>query len=73
LVSWVQQAKGEFDAIVLNAAAYTHTSVALRDAIAAVRIPTIEVHLSNIHAREEFRQKSLIAPVCCGQISGFGE
>jgi len=72
LVTWIQQAKGQFDVIVLNAAAYTHTSVALRDAIAAVGVPTIEIHLSNIHAREEFRQKSLIAPVCKGQISGFG-
>jgi 3-dehydroquinate dehydratase-2 len=72
LVTWVQQATGQFDAIVLNAAAYTHTSIALRDAIAAVKVPTIEVHLSNIYAREEFRQKSLIAPVCRGQISGFG-
>jgi len=72
LVTWIQQAKGRFDVIVLNAAAYTHTSVALRDAIAAVGVPTIEIHLSNIHAREKFRQKSLIAPVCCGQISGFG-
>ncbi len=73
LVDWIQQAKGEFDVIVINAAAYTHTSIALRDAISAVGIPTIEIHLSNIHAREEFRQKSLIAPVCCGQISGFGQ
>jgi 3-dehydroquinate dehydratase II len=72
LVSWIQQAKGQFDAIVLNAAAYTHTSIALRDAIAAVAVPTIEIHLSNVHAREEFRHKSLIAPVCCGQILGFG-
>ena len=72
LVAWIQQAKGKFDSIVLNAAAYTHTSIALRDAIAAVGVPTIEIHLSNIHAREEFRQKSLIAPVCVGQISGFG-
>src|SRR5690349_12911033 len=63
LVNWIQEAKGKFDVIVLNAAGYTHTSVALRDAIAAVGIPTIEVHLSNVHAREEFRQKSLIAPV----------
>ena len=73
LVDWSQEAKGNFDVIVLNAAAYTHTSVALRDAIAAVEVPTIEIHLSNIHAREKFRQKSLIAPVCCGQISGFGQ
>jgi len=72
LVTWIQQAKGAYHAIVINAAAYTHTSVALRDAIAAVGVPTIEVHLSNIHAREEFRQKSLIAPVCLGQICGFG-
>ena len=72
LVTWIQQAKGQADVIVLNAAAYTHTSVALRDAIAAVGIPTIEIHLSNIHAREEFRHKSLIAPVCVGQIAGFG-
>jgi len=72
LVTWIQSAKGSFDAIVLNAAAYTHTSIALRDAIAAVAVPTIEIHLSNIHAREEFRHKSLIAPVCRGQISGFG-
>jgi len=72
LVAWIQQAKGIFDVIVLNAAAYTHTSIALRDAISAVEVPTIEIHLSNIHAREEFRHKSLIAPVCRGQISGFG-
>jgi 3-dehydroquinate dehydratase-2 len=72
LVSWIQQAKGVFDVIVLNAAAYTHTSVALRDAISATGVPTIEIHLSNVHAREEFRHKSLIAPVCLGQIAGFG-
>ena len=72
LVSWIQQAKGKFNVIVLNAAAYTHTSVALRDAISAAAIPTIEIHLSNVHAREEFRHKSLIAAVCVGQITGFG-
>ena len=72
LVTWLQQANGKFDAIVLNAAAYTHTSVALRDAIAAIGVPTIEVHISNVHAREEFRHRSLIAAVCVGQISGFG-
>ena len=72
LVNWIQEARGKFDVIVLNAAAYTHTSVALRDAIAAVGVPTIEVHLSNVYAREKFRQKSLIAPVCVGQIVGFG-
>jgi len=72
LVAWIQQAKGAFDVIALNAAAYTHTSIALRDAIAATGIPTIEIHLSNIHAREEFRHKSLIAPVCEGVIAGFG-
>src|SRR5271156_3574957 len=73
LVNWIQQAKGKFDVIVLNAAAYTHTSIALRDAIAAVGVPTIEIHLSNVHAREEFRHKSLIASVCRGQICGFGQ
>jgi len=72
LVSWIQDARDRFDVIVLNAAAYTHTSVALRDAITAVGIPTIEVHLSNVHAREKFRHKSLLAPVCVGQIAGFG-
>ena len=72
LVTWIQQSKGNVDVIVLNAAAYTHTSVAIRDAIAAVAVPTIEIHLSNVHAREEFRRESLIAPVCRGVIGGFG-
>ena len=72
LVTWIQNATGKYDVIVLNAAAYTHSSIALRDAILAVGIPTVEIHLSNIHAREKFRQKSLLAPVCRGQICGFG-
>jgi 3-dehydroquinate dehydratase-2 len=72
LVDWIQEARGRFEAIALNAAAYTHTSVALRDAISSVGLPVVELHLSNIHAREEFRHRSLIAPVCVGQVSGFG-
>lgn len=72
LVSAVQQAAGWADAIIINPAAYTHTSIALRDAVAAVGIPTIEVHLSNIYAREPFRHHSCIAPVAVGLISGFG-
>ena len=72
LVSWIQEARGAYDVIVLNAAAYTHTSVALRDAIAAVGVPAIEIHLSNTHSREAFRHQSFIAPVCVGQIAGFG-
>lgn len=72
LVTWIQDAKGRFDAIVINPAAYTHTSVAIRDAITAVGLPTIEVHLSNIYKREEFRHRSYIAEAAVGQISGFG-
>jgi len=72
LVTWIQQAKGQFDAIVLNPAGYTYTSVAMRDAISAVEVPAIEIHLSNVHAREEFRKNTVIAAVCRGQISGFG-
>jgi 3-dehydroquinate dehydratase-2 len=72
LVTAIQNARGRADVIVLNAAAYTHTSVALRDAVAAVAIPTIEVHLSNVYAREPFRHHSHIAPVAVGVISGFG-
>jgi 3-dehydroquinate dehydratase II len=73
IVDKIGQCAGhQVDAIVINPAAYTHTSIAIRDAIAAVKIPTVEIHLSNIHARESFREKSLVAPVCVGQISGFG-
>ncbi len=72
LVSWIQDAGQHFDAIVINPAAYTHTSVAIRDAVAAVNLPTVEVHLSNIYAREAFRQHSFVAGVALGQVSGFG-
>lgn len=72
LVTQIQQADGVYQAIVMNPAAYTHTSVAIRDAVAAVKVPVVEVHLSNIYAREEFRHQSLIAPAAAGQISGFG-
>ena len=72
LVTWVHQAAGKFGSIVINPAAYTHTSLALRDAVAAVGIPTIEIHLSNIHKREQFRHHSFIAEVAVGQIAGFG-
>ena len=73
IVEKIGGSKGKFDAILINPAAYTHTSVAIRDAISAVSIPTVEVHLSNIYAREEFRHTSLIAPVAMGQVSGFGK
>lgn len=72
IVDKIQSVKDSFDGIVINPAAYTHTSVAIRDAISAVSLPAVEVHISNIHSREEFRKNSLIAPVCIGQISGFG-
>lgn len=73
IVNTIQKAKGTFSAIVINPGGYTHYSVAIRDAIAAVKIPTVEVHMSNIYSREEFRQKSVIAPVSSGQIAGFGK
>ena len=72
IVNTIQKAKNDCSGIVINPAAYTHTTVAIRDAIAAVGLPCVEVHLSNIHNREEFRKNSLTAPVCIGQIAGFG-
>lgn len=72
IVDKIQECFGEIDGIIINPAAYTHTSIAIRDALSAVNLPVIEVHISNIHRREEFRQKSMIAPVTAGQIIGFG-
>ncbi|BAZ81629.1 type II 3-dehydroquinate dehydratase [Sphaerospermopsis kisseleviana CS-549] len=72
LIDTIHGALGQHEGIIINAGAYTHTSVALRDAIAAVNLPTVEVHLSNIYRREDFRHHSYIAPVVIGQISGFG-
>ena len=72
IVDAIAEARRWADALVINPAAYTHTSVAIRDALAAVAVPAVEVHLSNIHAREEFRRTSLISPVVKGQVSGFG-
>lgn len=72
IVEAIGQARGTYAGLLINPAAYTHTSVAIRDAIEAAALPTVEVHLSNIYARESFRQTSLIAPVAVGQVSGFG-
>ena len=72
LIDRIHAAREDCDAIIMNAGAYTHYSYAIRDAIAAIRLPVVEVHMSNIHAREEFRHTSVIAPVCKGQIAGFG-
>jgi 3-dehydroquinate dehydratase II len=72
LVTWIQEAEGKFGALIINPAAYTHTSLAMRDAISAVGIPTVEIHLSNLHKREPFRHHSYIAEVAVGQIAGFG-
>lgn len=72
IVEKIHSAKDNFDGIVINAGAYTHTSIAIRDAISAVNIPTVEVHMTNIYKREEFRHHSYIAPACTGQISGLG-
>lgn len=72
IVDKIQECYGDIDCIIINAAAYTHTSIAIRDAISAVAIPTIEVHISNIHRREEFRKTNMIAPVCASSVVGFG-
>lgn len=73
IVDKIQSAKGIYDGILINAGGYTHTSVAIRDAIASVNIPTVEVHMTNIHSREEFRHTSLISGVCIAQVVGFKE
>lgn len=72
IIDRLHEAKGEIDGIIMNAGAYSHYSIAIRDAIAAVQIPCVEVHLSNVYTREEFRHHSMIAPVCVGVICGFG-
>lgn len=73
IINALHSAMGDCDGIIINAGAYTHTSIAIRDAISAIKLPTIEVHLSNVHARESFRHKSMISAVCKGVICGFGE
>ena len=73
IVEKIQSAKGSYDGILINAGGYTHTSVVIRDAVAAVNIPTVEIHMTNIHSREEFRHTSLLTGVCIGIVAGFGE
>lgn len=72
LVDWIHEADGTADGIIFNPGAFTHYSYALRDAVASISVPVIEVHISHVHAREDFRKQSVIAPVCTGQVSGFG-
>jgi len=72
IVDRIQESLGDADGIIINPAAYSHTSIAIRDAIAAVNLPAIEVHISNVYKREEFRQKDIVAPACAGMITGFG-
>jgi 3-dehydroquinate dehydratase-2 len=72
LINYIQDAYSKYDGIIINPGAYTHYSIAIYDAIKAVAIPTVEVHISNIHAREEFRKTSVTAPACIGQLCGFG-
>ena len=73
IIDFLHMASGEFEGVLLNAGAYTHYSIAIRDAIAAIELPCVEIHLSNVHQREEFRHNSVIAPVCTGVICGFGK
>lgn len=72
IINYIQEAYNKYDGIIINPAAYTHYSIAIYDALKAVKVPTVEVHISNIHAREEYRHKSVTAPACIGQICGFG-
>jgi 3-dehydroquinate dehydratase II len=72
IIDWIQEAEGTYDGIIINPGAYTHYSYAIRDAIASISVPCIEVHISNIHKREEFRHTSVLAPVCAGQLVGLG-
>lgn len=73
IIDKIQQALTNFNGLIINAGGYSHTSVAIRDAISSINLPCVEVHMTNLYAREDFRHKSLIAPVCVGQITGFGK